>query len=258
MAAVSSKEPTSAIHGGTLLKAIRTVYNIFLLSKSPQTQIVAQASLTQMVQAIFGRVPKETAEGSSLTLTGADSNSSTTSSKNLALGGGGGSSDTTNATNSNNLLSPSKLGTHPFRDRSPGPLRDRSPSPAKEASSPSHLRVKITTPTGSTPDEDEGKSDSGVGHSIEENTESGEIIITSIPSKSESQGKVEKFEANLEKSENITVEEGVISTKTAEMDDNTSLAKPNTAPLSPTSESGGNMTSSNSVDSLYVSFFFFL
>ncbi|KAJ3387493.1 guanine nucleotide exchange protein for ADP-robosylation factor [Entophlyctis sp. JEL0112] len=47
----------SAIHGTVLLRAIRTTFNIFLLSKSPSTQIVAQASLTQMIQGIFGRIP---------------------------------------------------------------------------------------------------------------------------------------------------------------------------------------------------------
>ncbi|KAI9206768.1 uncharacterized protein BJ171DRAFT_18598 [Polychytrium aggregatum] len=59
LAAVSSVDPASCIHGGLLLKAIRTTYNIFLISKSSSTQIVAQATLTQMVQAVFSRVPKE-------------------------------------------------------------------------------------------------------------------------------------------------------------------------------------------------------
>ncbi|KAI8821985.1 uncharacterized protein EV422DRAFT_586065 [Fimicolochytrium jonesii] len=58
LAAVSATDPNAAIHGGVLLKAVRTTYNIFLLSKSANTQIVAQATLTQMVQAVFGRVPK--------------------------------------------------------------------------------------------------------------------------------------------------------------------------------------------------------
>ncbi|KAJ3068402.1 guanine nucleotide exchange protein for ADP-robosylation factor, partial [Podochytrium sp. JEL0797] len=46
------------IHGPTLLRAIRSTFNIFLLAKSPSTQIVAQAALTQMIQAVFGRVPR--------------------------------------------------------------------------------------------------------------------------------------------------------------------------------------------------------
>ncbi|KAJ3031004.1 UNVERIFIED_CONTAM: guanine nucleotide exchange protein for ADP-robosylation factor [Siphonaria sp. JEL0065] len=53
------QQPT--IHGAILLRAIRTTFNIFLLAKSPATQIVAQAALTQMIQTIFGRVPKSLA-----------------------------------------------------------------------------------------------------------------------------------------------------------------------------------------------------
>jgi len=56
-AASSSKEPC-AIHTTTLLKAVRTTYNIFLLSKSTTTQMIAQASLTQIVQEVFGRIPE--------------------------------------------------------------------------------------------------------------------------------------------------------------------------------------------------------
>ncbi|KAJ3118784.1 guanine nucleotide exchange protein for ADP-robosylation factor [Phlyctochytrium bullatum] len=61
LAAVSSTDLSSAIHGGVLLRAIRTTYNIFLLSRSANTQIIAQATLTQMVQAVFGRVAKDLA-----------------------------------------------------------------------------------------------------------------------------------------------------------------------------------------------------
>ncbi|KAJ3290032.1 guanine nucleotide exchange protein for ADP-robosylation factor [Borealophlyctis nickersoniae] len=59
LSAVSSTDGNSTIHGGVLLNAIRTTFNIFLNSKSANTQIVAQATLTQMVQAVFGRVPKD-------------------------------------------------------------------------------------------------------------------------------------------------------------------------------------------------------
>jgi hypothetical protein len=61
LAAVSCSHPESMIHAGVLLKAIRTTYNIFLLSKSATTQIIAQATLTQMIQAVFGRIPKNLA-----------------------------------------------------------------------------------------------------------------------------------------------------------------------------------------------------
>ncbi|PWN38087.1 Sec7-domain-containing protein, partial [Meira miltonrushii] len=46
------------VHQSSLLKAVRTVYNIFLHSKSTATQAVAQGVLTQMVHHVFGRVPR--------------------------------------------------------------------------------------------------------------------------------------------------------------------------------------------------------
>ncbi len=39
------------------MKAIRTTYNIFLLSKSANTQMVAQATLAQMIEGVFQRIP---------------------------------------------------------------------------------------------------------------------------------------------------------------------------------------------------------
>ena len=44
------------VHGSGLLKAVRQVYNIFLLSKSGANQQVAQGTLTQMVGTVFERV----------------------------------------------------------------------------------------------------------------------------------------------------------------------------------------------------------
>lgn len=46
---------TLLVHQSSLLKAIRTVYNVFLLSNDPVTQTVAQGGLTQMVNHIFTR-----------------------------------------------------------------------------------------------------------------------------------------------------------------------------------------------------------
>lgn len=43
------------VHHSSLLRAIRTVYNIFLLSGSSVTQNVAQGGLTQMVHHVFAR-----------------------------------------------------------------------------------------------------------------------------------------------------------------------------------------------------------
>lgn len=44
------------VHGAGLLKAVRQVYNVFLLSKSNANQQVAQGTLTQMVGTVFERV----------------------------------------------------------------------------------------------------------------------------------------------------------------------------------------------------------
>lgn len=44
------------VHGAGLLKAVRQVYNIFLLSRSTANQQMAQATLTQMVGTVFERV----------------------------------------------------------------------------------------------------------------------------------------------------------------------------------------------------------
>lgn len=44
------------VHGSGLLRAVRQVYNIFLLSKSNANQQVAQGTLTQMVGTVFERV----------------------------------------------------------------------------------------------------------------------------------------------------------------------------------------------------------
>jgi brefeldin A-inhibited guanine nucleotide-exchange protein len=44
------------VHQTALLKSVRTVYNVFLLSRAHQNQMVAQAALGQIVGAVFGRV----------------------------------------------------------------------------------------------------------------------------------------------------------------------------------------------------------
>ncbi|KZT72494.1 Sec7-domain-containing protein [Daedalea quercina L-15889] len=50
---------TILVHGSSLLKAVRTVYNVFLLSSDPVNQTVAQGGLTQMVNHVFSRVKLE-------------------------------------------------------------------------------------------------------------------------------------------------------------------------------------------------------
>lgn len=76
------------VHGAGLLKAVRQVYNVFLLSKNSANQQVAQGTLTQMVGTVFERVKtrihmkearanlsklgKDTANTSSLTVNAPD------------------------------------------------------------------------------------------------------------------------------------------------------------------------------------------
>ncbi|TFK55672.1 hypothetical protein OE88DRAFT_1652091 [Heliocybe sulcata] len=47
--------PTVLVHQSSLLKTVRTVYNVFLLSTDPVNQMVAQGGLTQMVHHVFTR-----------------------------------------------------------------------------------------------------------------------------------------------------------------------------------------------------------
>ncbi|KAI8057174.1 hypothetical protein BDF22DRAFT_669905 [Syncephalis plumigaleata] len=54
LAAVSQSE--RPVHQSALLRAVRTTYNIFLLSSNPANQTIAQGTLTQMVNIIFTRV----------------------------------------------------------------------------------------------------------------------------------------------------------------------------------------------------------
>lgn len=53
--------PTLLIHQSSLLKAVRTVYNVYLLSNDTTNQMIAQGGLTQMVHHIFARIDREAA-----------------------------------------------------------------------------------------------------------------------------------------------------------------------------------------------------
>lgn len=64
MAIVLSTDPGMLVHQSSLLKAVRTVYNVFLLSNDTNNQIVAQGGLTQMVHHVFGRVVRPDARAS--------------------------------------------------------------------------------------------------------------------------------------------------------------------------------------------------
>ncbi|OCH90953.1 hypothetical protein OBBRIDRAFT_887302 [Obba rivulosa] len=68
--------PTILVHQSSLLKAVRTVYNVFLLSTDPVNQMVAQGGLTQMVNHVFARCrafpPKSPGSDSSIALASRD------------------------------------------------------------------------------------------------------------------------------------------------------------------------------------------
>ncbi|KAG6919409.1 hypothetical protein DXG01_006292 [Tephrocybe rancida] len=67
--------PTILVHHSSLLKAVRTVYNVYLLSTDPVNQGVAQGGLTQMVQHVFARcsIGRTSKDASDLTLPSASS-----------------------------------------------------------------------------------------------------------------------------------------------------------------------------------------
>ncbi|WVF69296.1 hypothetical protein IAT40_004072 [Kwoniella sp. CBS 6097] len=66
MAIVLSSDKGMLVHQSSLLKAIRTVYNVFLLSNDAANQVVAQGGLTQMVHHVFGRVVRPEIKNSAL------------------------------------------------------------------------------------------------------------------------------------------------------------------------------------------------
>lgn len=59
-AATSTK---SGLHHGTLLAAVRTIYNIYLNAKTPGTRTTARVSLTQILNLVFARMEGEASEG---------------------------------------------------------------------------------------------------------------------------------------------------------------------------------------------------
>ncbi|SCW04145.1 LAFE_0H07074g1_1 [Lachancea fermentati] len=53
---ILNEESGTMCHGGSLLKAIRQIYNIFIFSLSSSNQGIAQATLTQIVNSVFDKV----------------------------------------------------------------------------------------------------------------------------------------------------------------------------------------------------------
>eukprot|EP00178_Gracilaria_changii_P007168 TRINITY_DN2296_c0_g1_i1.p1 TRINITY_DN2296_c0_g1~~TRINITY_DN2296_c0_g1_i1.p1 ORF type:complete len:1906 (-),score=278.66 TRINITY_DN2296_c0_g1_i1:1635-7238(-) len=57
---------STGLHQGTLLAAVRTIYNIFLNARTPGTRTTARVSLTQVLNLVFGRMEAETAADESV------------------------------------------------------------------------------------------------------------------------------------------------------------------------------------------------
>ncbi|GMK57374.1 hypothetical protein CspeluHIS016_0402080 [Cutaneotrichosporon spelunceum] len=72
MAIVLSTDPGMLVHQSSLLKAVRTVYNVFVLSNDTNNQVIAQGGLTQMVHHVFSRVarPDDNNRNSMMTVNG--------------------------------------------------------------------------------------------------------------------------------------------------------------------------------------------
>lgn len=65
------------IHGSVLMRAVRQVYHIFVVTRSQSNQSLAQVSLTQMVQAVFERVRSRCMPANTLARLGSESASAT-------------------------------------------------------------------------------------------------------------------------------------------------------------------------------------
>ncbi|WFD31856.1 guanine nucleotide exchange protein for ADP-robosylation factor [Malassezia sp. CBS 17886] len=50
--------PSLHVHQSSLLRSVRTVYNVYLMSRTPANQALAQGSLAQMISYVFARVPR--------------------------------------------------------------------------------------------------------------------------------------------------------------------------------------------------------
>lgn len=55
-------EPSCAVHDNLLMNAVRTIYNIYLVSRNQVNQSTAKATLTQMLNTIFQRMESEVSQ----------------------------------------------------------------------------------------------------------------------------------------------------------------------------------------------------
>lgn len=92
----------AGLHHGTLLAAVRTVYNIFLNATMPGTRTTARVALTRILQLVFSRMEAESASAdtSSMLLTGQAQGVLVvdTTAASGSVGGGGGATDVADST----------------------------------------------------------------------------------------------------------------------------------------------------------------
>jgi hypothetical protein len=128
--------PTILVHHSSLLKAVRTVYNVFLLSSDPVNQMVAQGGLTQMVHHVFTRCRADAPHASLADSSPSDQNSVVSSAR---------SSLTINRRGSLPVTPPQPYITQPATlDSEPVKAEDSQPSTAGSS--------EVTRASGSLPD----------------------------------------------------------------------------------------------------------
>jgi len=125
---------TILVHQSSLLKAVRTVYNVFLMSSDPVNQTVAQGGLTQMVHHVFSRckiTPPTSAELHSSLALSADSSAASSNRHSFAA-------STPEIPNPIPLPVPDSLPSLPEGSASQGPVTITHEEIASDAQSDNH------------------------------------------------------------------------------------------------------------------------
>ncbi|GAB0491795.1 hypothetical protein MMPV_003050 [Pyropia vietnamensis] len=83
----------AGLHHGTLLAAVRTVYNIFLNATMPGTRTTARVALTRILQLVFSRMEAESASADTSSMLTSRQAQGVSTVGTAAAGGGGGATD---------------------------------------------------------------------------------------------------------------------------------------------------------------------
>ena len=65
---ILEEDSSSLCHGASLLKAIRTIYNVFVFSLNPSNQGIAQATLTQIISSVYDKIDLKQSTSSAVSL----------------------------------------------------------------------------------------------------------------------------------------------------------------------------------------------